>query len=72
MSKKLYSESEIQGRGRRYWFVNESRLAQFVRERMAAGYPCVRDGLTVWVPFSKNISHSALKRQRAGMDPEES
>lgn len=62
-------ETEVQGRGRRYWFRRVSDAVAFESGKQARGYAAVRSGVTVWVPFGKRTTED-VRRQRAGMDPE--
>ena len=62
-----YYESEVQGRGRRFWFKLQRDAKAFEAAKKAAGYHAVRWQRTVWVPFSKGKSlHAVLVA--AGMD----
>jgi hypothetical protein len=66
---RTWTECEVQGRGRRYWFRSASDAVAFESGRQARGYAAVRSGVTVWVPFGKRITED-VRRQRMGMDPE--
>jgi hypothetical protein len=65
--KTIYTESEVQGRGRRYWFIEQKDAETFCEQKKAKGYRAVRDGNTVWVPFAKKMN-SDTRMQQAGMD----
>lgn len=53
-------ESEVQGRGRRFWFKLQRDAKTFEAAKRAAGYRATRWQRTVWVPFSKKRSEHAL------------
>jgi hypothetical protein len=56
-----YYTSEVQGRGRRFWFKLQRDARAFEAAKKAAGYHVTRWERTVWVPFSKKRSeHSIL------------
>lgn len=73
MQFRTWTETEIQGRGRRYWFHTTKDAVDFHTRKRSAGYRAVYDGngsRTVWVPFGKTLTPD-IQRQEAGMDPEE-
>lgn len=69
-TKKTWTESERQGRGRRFWFGTVMDAMRFGAERRRRGYHAVHDGRTVWVSFGKRLTRDVVE-QRAGRDPEE-
>ena len=53
-------ETEVQGRGRRYWFALERDAKAFTAAKILAGYHATRWQRTVWVPFGKKRSEHAV------------
>jgi len=67
--RNKWTETERQGKGRRYWFAVLDDAVLFLGDKRGNGYNAVRDGLTVWVPYAKGMN-AAVREQLAGKDPE--
>jgi len=66
---KLYTESEVQGPGRRFWFRNRADRDRFERAKKRAGYATFAEGKTVWASRSKKRSRAVDLVIRGGVDP---
>lgn len=67
--KKLYTESEVQGPGRRFWFRNRTDRDTFANAKRRAGYSVFAEGRTAWASRSKKRSHAIDLVIRGGVDP---
>jgi hypothetical protein len=68
---KTWECTEVQGRGRRYWFPDSETARKFYFEKRKKGYLAVMDSelsKTVWVPFSKKMN-TDIQDQLQGKDP---
>lgn len=75
--RKTWTESERQGRGRRYWFDEKQDAQDFFNLKRKAGYRAVFDGdrpilqeeetYSVWVPFAKKMN-SDIEAVEHGID----
>ena len=68
---KTYTESEVQGPGRRYWFRTVAARTAFAAAKRRAGYAVFSEGMTVWASRSKKWPRSAAVDEvmRGGIDP---
>lgn len=67
---KLWTDSERQGVGRRYWFDKPEHAKDFAARRKEAGFHLTEDpGNSVWVSNSKKKTDKVVEMQ-SGKDPE--
>lgn len=67
--KKPYECTEVQGRGRRYWFPTEDAAEAFLKAKEAKGHHGFTEGRSCWVSFARRRTPHVYQVVAAGIDP---